>query len=347
MKLYNQKRNITIYDIAKEAGVSASVVSRAISGNGSVSPKSRLIIEQLVEKYNYTPNALARGLQKSKTKTLGFMVPHIGNQYFSSVYYEFEKVAAEHGYMTLLCNGKGDFETESLVLKGFMEMRVEGIVIMGGRADIMSLDQAHIDEIKNLNKKIPCVICSPKADRFGCIGVHGDEYKGIRKLIRHIFEQGYKSIGILSGCDDVYQSHIKKKYILEAAKEQGIIIKKEWIIPSSYDADSGRKSMEQLLKQQDLPEMVICMNDHVAIGAVNEALEWGLSIPGDIGIAGYDGVEVSRLSRPSITTVASDYVTYGKILFDGMKAILEGNHYEPLHLIEPEVIIRESTKRAE
>ncbi|MDF2800424.1 MAG: transcriptional regulator, LacI family [Anaerocolumna sp.] len=345
MQQDNKKRNVTIYDIAKEAGVSASVVSRAISGNGSVSPKSRLIIEKLVEKYHYTPNALARGLQKSKTKILGFMVPNIGNQYFSSVYYEFEKIAAEHGYMTLLCHGKGNFETESMVLRGFMEMRVEGIVIMGGRADFINLEETYIDEIRELNKKIPCVICSPKAERFGCIGVHGDEYIGVKKLIKHIYDQGFKSIGILSGSDNVYQSYIKKEYILEAVKEYGITIREEWIIPSSYNAASGRKSMEQLLKEKELPEMVFCMNDHVAVGAVNEILDRGLSIPKDIGITGYDGVEASNLSRPPITTVSPDYLTFGKILFDGMKALLEGTQFPPIHLIEPEIIVRDSTRK--
>ncbi len=341
----NKKRNITIYDIAKEAEVSASVVSRAISGNGSVSKKSRQKIEKLVEKYNYTPNALARGLQKSKTKILGFMVPHIGNQYFSSVYYEFEKIAAEHGYMTLLCHGKGNFQTESLVMRGFMEMRVEGIVIMGGRADLINLPQAYVDEVRDLNRKIPCVICSPRAEKFGCIGVHGDEYKGVRELIQHIYDQGYRSVGILRGSDNVYQSHIKNKYVLEAAEEYGLTIKKEWILPSSYNAASGRACMEQLLKEKHLPEMVFCMNDHVAVGAVNEILDRGLRIPLDIGITGYDGVEVSRLSRPSITTVAPDYVTYGQLLFNGMRALLEGNYFPPMHLIEPKIIIGESTRK--
>lgn len=347
MEQDKKKRNITIYDIAKEAGVSASVVSRAISGNGSVSPKNRLIIEKLVEKYNYTPNALARSLQKSKTRTIGFMVPHISNEYFSSVYYEFEKNAAEYGYMTILCNGKGNFESESLVMKGFMEMRVEGIVIMGGRADIINLDKSYEDEIRDLNKRIPCMICSPKAERFGCIGVHGDEYQGIRKLLNHIYEQGYRSAGILGGSDNVYPSYIKKEYILKAVKEYGITIKKEWIISSSYNADSGRRSMKELLKQEHLPEMVFCINDHVAVGAVNEALDQGLRIPQDIGITGYDGVEASKLSRPPITTVAQDYVTYGKILFNGMKALLESNHFPPIHFIEPEILIRESTLKVD
>lgn len=343
MQQDNQKRNITIYDIAKEAGVSASVVSRAISGNGSVSAKSREKIEKLVEKYNYTPNALARSLQKSKTKILGFMVPNISNQYFASVYYEFEKVAAAHGYMTLLCHGKSNFETESIVMRGFMEMRVEGIVIMGGRTDLIHLDKAYIEEIRELNKKIPCVICSPMAERFGCIGVHGNEYSGVKKLLKHIYEQGYRSMGIISGSDNVYQSYIKKKHILDIAKEYGLTLKKEWIIPSSYNAASGRICMGRLLEKSHLPEMVFCMNDHVAVGAINEILDRGLRIPKDIGITGYDGVEASDLSRPPITTVSPDYVTYGKILFDGMKALLEDNYFPSIHMIEPEIIIREST----
>ena len=103
------KKVTTIYDIAREAGVSPSLVSRVLSGNGSVSQKSRQKIEEAIEKFDYRPSAIARGLQKSKTGMIGFVLPHIGNEYFSSVYYEFEKIASQNNYMVLLFNSKNDY----------------------------------------------------------------------------------------------------------------------------------------------------------------------------------------------------------------------------------------------
>ena len=107
-----EEKRITIYDIAAEVGVSASLVSRVVSGKGSVSDKTRKKIQDVIDKYDFRPNAMARGLQKSRTRMIGFMIPHIGNEYFSNVYYEFEKHASENGFMTILYKGKNDRGTE-------------------------------------------------------------------------------------------------------------------------------------------------------------------------------------------------------------------------------------------
>ena len=90
-------KKITIYDIAKEAGVSASQVSRAISGKGYVSEENKAVIEALVKKYNYRPNAVARNLQKGRSNTVGFLIPHIYQEYFPLVYSSFERVMTEKG----------------------------------------------------------------------------------------------------------------------------------------------------------------------------------------------------------------------------------------------------------
>ncbi len=339
------KKNITIYDIAKEAGVSASLVSRVISGNGSVSEKNRKKIKQLIEEYNFRPNALARSLQKSKTKMIGFVLPHIGNEYFSSVYYQFEKRASANGYMTILCNGKSDPKVESQILLTLEEARVEAIVFMGGRADLMGIEDIYIEELNNLNKTIPCVVCSTRASEFDCIGIHGDDSVGVDKVVKHIFEEGYKSFGILGGTDESWPSFVKKKLLREAAKKYNLELKDEWIIGNSFDAVDGAWSMEQLLKQKELPEVVCCMNDHVAVGAINAALDAGLHVPQDIAVTGYDGVEASQIARPSITTVSPNYSVFGETIFHAVHALLEGREFNTLTLIEPDIIVRESSKK--
>lgn len=341
-----EKRNITIYDIAREAGVSASLVSRVISGNGSVSDKNRRIIKELIEKYNFTPNALARGLQKSKNKTIGFLLPHVGNEYFSSVYYEFEKRAGADGYMTVLCNGKSSPEVESQILKTLEAARVEAIVIMGGRADLMELDEVYIEEIKTLNKSIPCVICSTRAfEKFGCIGIHADDKVGIDKLVQHIKEEGHQSFGVLGGTDASWPSYRKKQYFREAAADYGLEIREEWLIGNSFSVLDGAQSMEELLKCSELPDVICCMNDHVAVGAINAILDAGLHVPDDIAVTGYDGVEASLISRPKVTTICPNYSFFGETVYEAVKALLNGKEFSELTLIEPEIVIRESSRR--
>lgn len=343
IKDMRDKKNLTIYDIAKEAGVSASLVSRVISGNGSVSEKNRVKIQKLIQEKNFRPNALARGLQKSRTKMIGFVVPHIGNEYFSSVYYQFEKRASQNGYITILCNGKSDREVEHQILKTLEETRVEAVVFMGGRTDLIEIEDKYVDEINILNQTIPCVICSEKAERYGCIGVHINDLTGINQLVAHLAEQGYKSLGILGGNDSTYPSYNKKKHFREVARKYSMELREEWIIGKSFDPHDGAESMRQLLKLKNIPEVVCCINDHVAVGAMNAAIDAGLSIPEDIAITGYDGVEASILSRPSITTISPNYSLYGQTLFDAVTALLEGNGFNLINSIEPEIIVRESS----
>lgn len=346
MEQIRDKKNITIYDIAKEAGVSASLVSRVVSGNGSVSEKNRLKIKELIKKYNFRPNALARSLQKSRTKMIGFILPHIGNEYFSSVYYEFEKKASANGYMTILCNGKSRPNVEQQILRTLEETRVEAVVFMGGRADLVGIEDIYVNELKTLNNTIPCVICSPRAEIFGCIGVHANDITGVNKIMSHLAEQGYKTVGILGGTDESYPSLDRKQFFKDSAKKYGMEIRQEWVIGNSFDAVDGAESMCKLLTLDKLPEVVCCINDHVAVGAINAAVNAGLRVPEDIAVTGYDGVEASILSRPQVTTVSPNYSLYGGTIFDAIHALLEGKEFKHINLIEPEIIIRESSIRS-
>lgn len=344
MKQSLDKRRVTIYDIAKEAEVSPSLVSRVLSGNGSVSAKSREKIEKAIEKYNYRPNAMARGLQKSKTGLIGFVLPHIGNEYFSSVYYEFEKIASANNYMVTLFNSKNDYGTEEKILGVLEEARVEAVIYMGGQIDQLNPNPANLEAIRKLNKTIPCILCCEQAGRFNCIGVHSDDQEGIRQLLEHLIHKGYRKMGILGGASSVISSKYRKGKLVEGANACGIEIRKEWIVGNSYNEVDGMECMSKLLEEKDLPDVVCCINDHVAYGAQLAILDAGLKIPKDIAVIGFDGVKLSELARPKITTVATDFETLGKTIFEVMIARMGEEECEPLNLVKPKLIIKESSK---
>lgn len=340
------EKNITIYDIAKKAGVSASMVSRVISGKGFVSEANRIRIQQLLKEYNFKPNAVARGLQKQRSKMIGFLLPHIANQYFSSVYYEFERRASEQGFLTVLFNGKNDWGTELRLLQIMEESRVEAIVIMGGNADAIDIPEEYYQEILRINQRIPCVICGEQASRFGCVGIHPNS-KSAGELIKHLAFLGFESAGIFGGGNSRYPSLLKKHTFIETARQYHIQIKKEWILGNSYDAADGSEAMKELLKEKDLPRAVCCMNDHVAAGAITVAIAAGLRVPEDIAFTGYDGVEVSSIFHPSITTMRYDYEQYGNEIFCAVQRLIQGERCPEMTFIDSRMIVGESTVKVD
>lgn len=321
-------------------------MSRVVSGKGSVSDKTRKKIQDVIDKYDFRPNEMARGLQKSRTRLIGFMIPHIGNEYFSNVYYEFEKHASENGYMTILYNGKNDPGTEQKILRVFDEVRVEAAVIMGGNVDAVALDEDYVNAINTLNRRVPCILCSEQAEKFGCVGVHIDTAKRAEMIIEYLYRKGYKTLGILGGAAqgnyNRYPTTFLHENLKRCAAEYGIEIRGEWIHGNSYDERDGEASMHALLENGQLPRAVCCINDHVAYGVMLAAKDAGLRIPEDIAVIGNDNVHIAGLARPSLTTVAVDFEQMGRLVFEKIVERLAGGKPKS-QMIAPVLIERDST----
>lgn len=347
MEESNKPKPITIYDIAKEAGLSVATVSRAISGKGYVSENSKKIVSQLVEKYDFRPNTFAQNLQSGYTKTIGFIVPHIGNMYFANVYYEFEKWASSQGYMTILLNSKGVYEIESRLLISLKEKHVDGIVLMGGRVDAIDLDERYIKEIVDIHKSIPIVACSSAAARFGCDGISSNDEKGVEELLRFLKGQGYHRICLTGGGDEYYPSYLKKKSALEIGEKLGLDVQVRWLMGNEvFSYRAGYESMKILLAEQEPPEVVCGINDYVAIGAINAAMELGLNVPKDIAVTGFDDVSIATMTQVHLTTVNPHYEEFGKKVFSVLNKRILNKSTSPFKtiMIRPELKVRHSTR---
>lgn len=339
-------KNITIYDIAKEAGVSAATVSRAISGRGYVSEKNKILILNLVNKYNFRPNTFAQNLKSGYTKMIGFIVPHIGNMYFANVYYEFEKWASSHGYMTILLNSKSDYEIESNLLKALIEKHVDGIVMMGGRIDTNNLSEEYIKEINEIRKQVPFVTCGAKAERFGCTGIYTDDEKGVEELLVFLKSRGYHRISFIGGGDEFIPSYIKKRSAINLGEKLGLDVSVRWLTGNEvFNHTAGYEGMKILLQENPRPEVVCGINDYVAMGAISAAMEAGLKVPEDIAITGFDDVSITTMTPVHITTVSPRYEYYGKKVFNSLHKMIQNKteSHSKTTLIKPELIIRSST----
>lgn len=338
-------KKVTIYDIAKEAGISASQVSRAISGNGYVSDENKDRIMSLVEKYNYRPSAVARNLKTGRSNSVGFLLPHVYQEYFPYLYQRFEEEMTANGYVTIVCNGRSWSENEVRNLQMLEEMRVDAVVIIGGTLDQINWDRYphYIQAVKNLNEKIPCILGSERAADLGCCGMYVDAEACVNEMTAYLAKQGYSKMGILGGLNSVYPSVQLKGLLQEAAGKYGLETRPQWQISSSYNSVDGAEAMRKLLQQEELPDVVCCINDEIAVGAMGVALDAGMRIPQDIAFTGYDGVWLGREFRPQLTTIQFDFDTMGHRLAEMVLGVLDGSREQTVIPVAPWLEIREST----
>lgn len=336
-------KKITIYDIAKEANVSPTMVSRVLNKSGPVKKDKEERILKIIEKYNYVPNALARSLIKKQTKMLGLILPDIGNAFFRQIYQEVEKRALEHGYNVILCNSLSDLSLESQYLKLLVEKQVDGIIFLGGRVNDCNLKQKYIDEMNEVKKKVPIITVNNIYDEVSTINIVTDAEKGIRELVKFIAEKGYKDVGIILGRTGISSTEIRKKYFLKYVEEYKLNTKDEWLIYSGFSMDAGMKGAEKLLKVGKLPQIILCMNDLVAMGVIRKLYLEGIRVPEDIKVTGFDDIEVAEIFIPSLTTINQNYKQIGITVIN---SILKNNMEEcnKKIFIETKLIIRESCK---
>lgn len=340
-----EKKHITIYDIAKEVKVSPATVSRVLTGNATVKEEKRLLVEDAIKRHNFQPNALARSLFKKETRTIGFILPNITNPFFSTAFFETEKFALHAGYTMILCDSMNNHEMESKYLNTLAERQVDAIVFMGGRVNDVKIKARYADELNRIGSRIPIVIVNGKMSRVNVYEVFTDENAGMIQLIEYMLGLGHKKIGIIGGVSSVTSTVIKQKAFCETLRKHGIDVNDEWIIPGDFSIESGSECIYQLLKQKDIPTALICINDFVAIGAIQAIKAAGLKVPEDISIAGFDGTYVSEIITPRLTTISQNYGEVGKTIIETITSIVKGEDTQREKIVETKLITGDSCRR--
>ncbi len=339
------KKNATVYDIAKEAGVSISTVSRVLTGSAPVRQETRQRVEEVMQKYNYQPNALARGLSTKESRTLGFILPDITNPFFSTVFYEAEKHALELDYTLFLCNSMNDSSIESKYLRILTEKQVDGILFMGGRINKVRTDPELAQEMHDILESTPIVMINGRMKGVDCHKVYTDERTGILALMEYFANTGHKTVGLIGGLPGITAHDIKLRAFRQGVERYGIEYREEWIVPGKFSIDGGITAMESLLQVSELPDAVMAINDVVAVGAIKTLERHGLRVPDDISIAGFDDIGLAAIYSPSITTVSQNFVELGRMAVEVLVGLISGQNVRKETVIQTSLVIRESCCR--
>lgn len=332
---------VTIYDIAREAGVSTATVSRVLTNKTKVSQKKREKVQALIDFYGYQPNALARGLSDTKSHVLGIVSADVRNPFYAETFVACELAAKEAGYTVLLCNSFGLTDIESEQLDMLRQQKVDAIIQLGGRGDDLESDKEYVEKVKGITQYIPMVVTG-KLDGTNCYKVQIDAEKSAQLLMEHLIELGHKDFVFIGGRDNVLSTHIKYKTYQKVLEQHHIPFSQEQIIEGSYDYDTGYEGMNRILANH-VPTAVVAINDFLAAGVIRSILENGWRIPEDISVVSYDNVYISDLLIPKLTSIDYNYHVFGKALVDTAVAAIENRSTQALQKVVPALVIRESS----
>ena len=343
-------KQVTIYQIAKESGVSVSTVSRVLNGGEHVSQNKLERVQEVIEKYHFLPNAVARAMANRQTKTIGVVMPDITNPYFSALFLEIERYALSQGYSVILCNtlyggsshGVPNALEEIRYLNMMKEKMVEGIIITGGQLDLEETPPEYIKALNELNRNIPVVIIGQKIEGCECLFVNRNLGGGVETLVRHLAALGNRRIGFIGGQPGVRQTSERFLAYRSALEEQGLVYDPKQIVFSDYYTKDGYCSMEQLLQKKELPQAVIAVNDMVALGAIRAIRDWKMRVPEDIAVVSCDKFYDSEYYDPRLTTLDQQNEYLGRLsIMLLMGAIAgKGEDMEVKHV--PQLIVNES-----
>jgi len=327
---------LRLEDVASKAKVSVSTVSRVVNGFESVKPSTRKRVMAALEKMNYRPNLQARELVAGKSKTLGVIVSNLENPFFVEIFHSLERLAYAAGYELLVGNTNYEPARLEACIDLFLGRRVAGLAII-----VSELLDPNLKQLAQAD--IPVAAYDAQLAGKRRTAVHFDYGKGMRLLVRHLYELGHRSMAYIGYPLQLGPTEDRRDAFIAAAKE--LSIQQRYLaVEEQSGFVAGREAARQLLDSGFAPTAILCVNDLFAMGVLRELRNRNISVPGQISVAGFDNIEIAEFSSPSLTTVNIPRDRIASMLFRSLSVTDE---QPSKFLIDPELIVRESTGIAE
>ncbi|TKD67962.1 catabolite control protein A [Pseudalkalibacillus hwajinpoensis] len=299
--------NTTIYDVAKEAGVSMATVSRVVNGNPNVKPATRKKVLEAIERLGYRPNAVARGLASKKTTTVGVIIPDISSIFFAELARGIEDIATMYKYNIILSNSDQNKEKEIHLLNTMLGKQVDGIVFMGGK-----ITEEHVEEFKR--SPVPIVLAATLEKGQEIPSVNIDYQKAAYELVTEFINKGHKKIGLVSGpLEDPINGEEKFLGYRKALEDAGMQVNEDCVAIGDYTYDSGIEAMEGFLEQNEKPTAIFAGTDEMALGVIHAAQDNGYNVPEDFEVVGFDNTRLATMVRPTLSTVVQPMYDIGAV----------------------------------
>ncbi|GEK59554.1 catabolite control protein A [Marinococcus halophilus] len=299
--------NTTIYDVAREAGVSMATVSRVVNGNPNVKPATRKKVLDAIEGLGYRPNAVARGLASKKTTTVGVIIPDISSIFFAELARGIEDIAMMYKYNIILSNSDQNKDREINLINTLLEKQVDGIVFMGGE-----ITEEHVEQFKQ--SPVPIVLAATVDENKEVPSVNIDYADAAFDAVEELIEGGHQRIGMVSGSlEDPVNGYKKFSGYKEALNKNNISFEEELVTVGDYSYDSGLRAAQSLMKLENPPTAIFASTDEMALGVIHGLQDDGFSVPDQVNVIGFDNTRLATMVRPTLTTVVQPMYDIGAV----------------------------------
>lgn len=332
----------TLKDIAGQLGISITTVSRGLAGYDDVAADTRQRIKETAAALGYQPNLIARRLQKQRSDTLGFIMPTFGPRFSDPFFSEFiagiGNEAAEQEYDLLVSTHAPESKEEKLAYhRATQGGWVDGLIVIRTREDDSRIHHLH-------THNFPFVVFGRADLPFEYPFIDEDGFAGVQLLAAHLAELGHRRIGFITPPAGLMFSRYRLQGYQNMMTAKQLPVVPEWIVEGDLTQRSGVEAMKQLLSVTPQVTAVICGNDLMAMGAINQIQREGLTVGKDIAVVGFDDIPSAAYVNPPLTTIHQPIYDIGRQACAMLIELVNGRTPANQHvLLTPTLVVRDSS----
>lgn len=325
----------TIYDVANEAGVSISTVSKVLNNTGSIAEKTRKRVKETMLELNYQPSVVASA--RKRIQNIGLLIPNIANPFMAEIARGVENNLRKFGFNLMICSTDNDLKNEIEYISILKQKYLDGIIIATGLQE----DKA----IKELLKaEIPIALLSRDVSSLAVDEVLVDDFLGGFEATKYLISLGHQKIAMITEDTNISTIKARVEGYKQALEESGIEYDESLVITNNSSLDEGKQSTRELLNLPSPPTAIFASTEFLAIGAIQGARELNVQVPQELSIIGFDDTILSTICDPALTTIAQPIHEMSKKVVELLIAEIKNpKETKQRVVLSPKLVIREST----
>lgn len=327
--------NVTIKDVAKEAGVSISTVSKALNDVDVLHPATKAHILEVAERLNYVPNLNGKLLKSGESKMLGFFTTSVSGPYFYVLVEAMARRCEKLGYgLTVIIS-----KDKQVILSNLLGRRVDGAIIF----EELMIDDKDVEAMEKA--QIQAVFLDRVIDRETMGSVIFDSYVSGYEATKYLISLGHKRIAYISGVETMYDSEQRKKGYLDALYDHQLEMDEELILYGYFEEEGSYNAVKTFihLHPEKLPDAFLAGNDLSAMGCIKALQSEGYQVPEDISVMGFDDINLAQYFSPPLTTVKNQIARQGNLAVDHLVNMIQKKEKGRIQKLQGEIVVRNSS----